>query len=161
MIYQVSGKLTPRKIAPRLGSGFGLGLALELGLGKIFLGGNFPRNDRSTKPENLVFCYQPISMTNKMKWNCFFEFFIRENVSLKNFPISLIWPLRCLYKALKIVFFLLFKIIATQIDSASSEFRFKSFHILNSKDWWIFSETPPLFFLLSHLMNTCIIWQFI
>ena len=31
-------KIAPRKIAPRLGSGFGLGLALELGLG-----GNFPR----------------------------------------------------------------------------------------------------------------------
>ena len=32
-----------RKIAPRSGSGFGLRLALELGLGTIFLGGNFPR----------------------------------------------------------------------------------------------------------------------
>ena len=38
----VSGKLPPRKIAPRSGSRFGLGLALELGLGEIFLGGNFP-----------------------------------------------------------------------------------------------------------------------
>ena len=34
----VPGKLPPRKIAPRLGSGFGFRLALELGLG-----GNFPR----------------------------------------------------------------------------------------------------------------------
>ena len=32
-----------RKIAPRSGSEFGLRLALELGLGAIFLGGNFPR----------------------------------------------------------------------------------------------------------------------
>ena len=30
-----------RKIAPRPGSGFGLRLALELGLGVILLGGNF------------------------------------------------------------------------------------------------------------------------
>ena len=44
--FQVSGKLPPRKTAPRPGSGFGLGLALEFGLkggGGIFLGGNFPR----------------------------------------------------------------------------------------------------------------------
>ena len=39
----MSGKLPPRKIAPRSGPGFGLGLALELGLGAILLGGNFPR----------------------------------------------------------------------------------------------------------------------
>ena len=32
-----------RKIAPRSGSVFGLGLALELGLGAIFLGGKFLR----------------------------------------------------------------------------------------------------------------------
>ena len=32
-----------RKIAPRSRSGFGLGLALELGLEAIFLGVNFPR----------------------------------------------------------------------------------------------------------------------
>ena len=38
MCVMVSGKFTPRKIAPRSGSGFDLGLALELGLG-----GNFPR----------------------------------------------------------------------------------------------------------------------
>ena len=37
---RVSGKLPPRKIAPRSGSEFGLGLALELGLG-----GNFPRTE--------------------------------------------------------------------------------------------------------------------
>ena len=44
-LYAVSGKLPSRKIAPWSGSGFGLGLALELGLegGAIFLGGNFPR----------------------------------------------------------------------------------------------------------------------
>ena len=36
--YAVSGKLPPRKIISRSGSGFGLGLALELGLeGAIFL----------------------------------------------------------------------------------------------------------------------------
>ena len=35
----VSGQLLPRKIAHRLGLGFGLGL------GAIFLGGNCPRND--------------------------------------------------------------------------------------------------------------------
>ena len=45
----VSGKLPPRKIAPRSGSGFGLGLALELRLGEIFLGGNFPRTNLSQK----------------------------------------------------------------------------------------------------------------
>ena len=39
----VSVKLPPRKIAPRSGSGFVLGLALELGPGRIFLTGNFPR----------------------------------------------------------------------------------------------------------------------
>ena len=37
----VSRKLPPRKIAPRSGSGFGLELALELGLGAIFLGAIF------------------------------------------------------------------------------------------------------------------------
>ena len=37
ILLEVSGKLPPRKIAPRSGSGFGLRLALELGLG----GGNF------------------------------------------------------------------------------------------------------------------------
>ena len=36
-------KIAPRKIAPWSESGFGLGLALVLGLGAIFLGGNFPR----------------------------------------------------------------------------------------------------------------------
>ena len=42
----MSGKLPPRKIDRRSRSGFGLGLALELGSGEegaIFLGGNFPR----------------------------------------------------------------------------------------------------------------------
>ena len=34
----VSGQLPTRKIVPRLGLGFGLGLALELGLRAIFLG---------------------------------------------------------------------------------------------------------------------------
>ena len=43
MCVMMSGKFPPRKIAPRSGSGFDLGLALELGLGAIFLGGNFPR----------------------------------------------------------------------------------------------------------------------
>ena len=33
----VSGKLPPMKIPPQSGSGFGLRLALELGLGPIFL----------------------------------------------------------------------------------------------------------------------------
>ena len=37
----VSGKLPPRKIAPRSVSGFGLGLALELGPGTIFRGAIF------------------------------------------------------------------------------------------------------------------------
>ena len=40
--WRVSGQLTPRKIAPWSGLGFGLGLALELRLGAIFLGGNCP-----------------------------------------------------------------------------------------------------------------------
>ena len=39
----MSGKLPPRKIAPRLGSGFGLGLVL--GWGAIFLRANFPRTE--------------------------------------------------------------------------------------------------------------------
>ena len=38
----VSGKLPPRKIAPRSGLGFGLRLVLELGLG-----GNFPQGQFS------------------------------------------------------------------------------------------------------------------
>ena len=36
LLLMVSGKLPPRKIDPRSGSGFGLRLALELGLGPIF-----------------------------------------------------------------------------------------------------------------------------
>ena len=43
LLASVSGKLPPRKIAPRSGSRFGLGLALELELGGNFPGGNFPR----------------------------------------------------------------------------------------------------------------------
>ena len=39
----MSGKLPPKKIARRSGSRFGLGLALELGLGELFLGDNFRR----------------------------------------------------------------------------------------------------------------------
>ena len=39
----VPGQLALRKIAPRLGLGFGLGLGIVLGLGAIFLGGNCPR----------------------------------------------------------------------------------------------------------------------
>ena len=35
---RVSGQSPPREIAPRLGLGFGQGLALELGLGAKFLG---------------------------------------------------------------------------------------------------------------------------
>ena len=34
-------KIAPKEIAPRSGSGFSLGLALELGLGAIFLDQNF------------------------------------------------------------------------------------------------------------------------
>ena len=45
----VSGKLPPRKIAHRSGSGFGLGLALEL-----VLGGNFPWGKFSKNPSKLV-----------------------------------------------------------------------------------------------------------
>ena len=49
MYETVSGKLPPRKIAPQSGSGFGLGLVLELGLGgAIFLAGNFPRTVRNS-----------------------------------------------------------------------------------------------------------------
>ena len=36
-------KIAPEQNCPRSGPGFGLGLALELGLGAILLGGNFPR----------------------------------------------------------------------------------------------------------------------
>ena len=39
----VSGQLPLRKIVPRLGLGFGLGLGLVSELGAIFLGGNCPR----------------------------------------------------------------------------------------------------------------------
>ena len=42
VFQKVSGQLPSKKIARRLGSGFGLGLALELGLG-----GNFPRGQLS------------------------------------------------------------------------------------------------------------------
>ena len=35
-------KIAPKENFPRSGSGFGLRLALELGLGAIFLAGNFP-----------------------------------------------------------------------------------------------------------------------
>ena len=35
MLEMVPGKVPPRKIAPRVGSGFGLGLALELGQGQF------------------------------------------------------------------------------------------------------------------------------
>ena len=41
---RVSGKLPPRKIAPRSSSEFGLGLVLELGLR-----GNFPRTDEKNQ----------------------------------------------------------------------------------------------------------------
>ena len=51
----VPGKLPPRKIAPRLG--FGLGLALELGLG-----GNFPRGQFSS--ENHIFLYEKLYLKN-------------------------------------------------------------------------------------------------
>ena len=40
--HMVSGQLPPRKIAPRLGLGFGLSLVLELGSGD-----NFPRGQLS------------------------------------------------------------------------------------------------------------------
>ena len=52
----VSGKLTPRKIAPRLGPGFGLGLVLELGLGAIFLRSNCPRT-----VENIIMTIHKLS----------------------------------------------------------------------------------------------------
>ena len=65
----VSGKLSLRIIAPWSGPGFGLGLALELGLGAIFLGGNFPKTN---------------------------EFYIKETIYLKVdkfffFKVSLYW----------------------------------------------------------------------
>ena len=63
----VSGKLSPRIIAPWSGPGFGLGLALELGLGTIFLGGNFPKTN---------------------------EFYIKETIYLKSINF---FPLRFLY----------------------------------------------------------------
>ena len=43
MYIMVSGQLPLRKIAPRLGLGFSLGLELVLVLGEIFLGGNYPK----------------------------------------------------------------------------------------------------------------------
>ena len=42
MNSSVSGQLPPRKIAPWLRLGFGLGLALELGLGDNFPRGQLP-----------------------------------------------------------------------------------------------------------------------
>ena len=42
-----------RKIVPRSGSGFGLGLALELVLGAIFLGDNFPRTELKTSNKRI------------------------------------------------------------------------------------------------------------
>ena len=44
-VLLVSGQFPPRKIAPRLGLGFDLGLVLELGSGEG--GGNFPRGQLS------------------------------------------------------------------------------------------------------------------
>ena len=43
MFKQVSGQLPPRKIAPQLELGFGLGLWLVLELGGSFPRGNYPR----------------------------------------------------------------------------------------------------------------------
>ena len=34
-------------------------------------------------------------------------------------------------------------LVSTEIDSTSSEVMLISFRILNSTDWWIYSETPP------------------
>ena len=63
----VSEKLSLRIIAPWSGPGFGLGLALELGLGAIFPGGNFPKTN---------------------------EFYIKETIYLKSINFS---SLRFLY----------------------------------------------------------------
>ena len=82
-------------------------------------------------------------------WSSLFEFFIRGNISFQNFSNGSIWPLGCLYKTLKIVFFLFSNRISTETDSTSSEFMLKSFRILISTDWWIYSETPPPFFAFS------------
>ena len=61
---QVFGKLPPRKISPRSGSVFGLGLVLELGLGAIFLGDNFPRTIRS-KALNISQLYPNIKSSHR------------------------------------------------------------------------------------------------
>ena len=61
---QVFGKLPPRKISPRSGSVFGLGLVLELGLGAIFLGDNFPRTIRS-KALNISRLYPNIKSSHR------------------------------------------------------------------------------------------------
>ena len=51
----MSGKLPPRKIDPRSRSGFGLELALELRLGAILFGGNFPRTIRVRLKKYIVY----------------------------------------------------------------------------------------------------------
>ena len=51
----VSGKLPPRKIAPRLGSGFGFRLALELGLGGQFSSGAIFLEPFNTEYETITY----------------------------------------------------------------------------------------------------------
>ena len=63
----VSGKLPPRKIAPRPWSGFGLGLALELGLG-----GNFPRTVRM---------YSFLTTFAERKNTIFLLLFLKESIN--------------------------------------------------------------------------------
>ena len=71
----VSGQLPPRKIAPRLGLGFGLGFALKLRLETIFLGGNCPRT-KSYLPllvcNNFFFLLKKVlNISNYYVLNCF------------------------------------------------------------------------------------------
>ena len=68
---------------------------------------------------------------------------------VKMFSSDSIWPLGCPCKTLKIVFFLFLKRISTENGATSSEFMPKPFRILNSTDWWTYSENPPSFFAFS------------
>ena len=67
-------------------------------------------------------------------------------LSVKMFSNGSIWPLGYLCKTLKIVFFFFLKRISIDIGSTSSECLLKPFRVLNSTDWWSYSETPPSFF---------------
>ena len=80
----MSGQLLPRKTAPRLGLGFGLGLVLELGSGGKFLGGQLLQNhifkfsrEPSDQKSSVSICFQtltqaPVSLCFILFYSFFF-----------------------------------------------------------------------------------------